>query len=65
MTDGKPKVTLREAQLIAKIRRLKADLYDMSNASQTVFRRCACGRMAERGIICPTNQEGGECEAGR
>jgi hypothetical protein len=36
----------------------------MARACQTRFRRCACGRLAEVGIICPTNQEGGECEAG-
>jgi hypothetical protein len=75
---NKPKVTVREAQQAAEIRRLERlntdmakrhrqrdrDLQDCLNAAQTIFARCACGRMRERGIICPTNQEGGTCEAG-
>lgn len=44
--------------------RIKRDLNDCFNAAQTIFYRCACGRVTERGIICPTNQEGGTCEAG-
>jgi hypothetical protein len=74
----KPRITLREAQLTAEaerlrtanqqmlqaMKRLKADARDMDNAAQTVFSRCACGRVREVGIICPTNQEGGVCEDG-
>ena len=66
-----PKVTLREAQMSGRIRRMerriaemRADMRDMNMARQTYFVRCACGRVREAGIICPTNQEGGECEAG-
>lgn len=44
--------------------RMKRDLHDMANAAQTIFVRCACGRVREPGIICPTNREGGQCDAG-
>lgn len=45
-------------------RQLVRDNRDMHAACQTYFVRCACGRLREPGIICPTNQEGGHCEAG-
>lgn len=71
MPDTLPKVTLREAQMSAEIKRLlkvigrmNADIRDMNAAHQTIFVRCACGRVREQNIICPTNQEGGHCEAG-
>lgn len=41
------------------------DLNDCLSAVHTRFHRCKCGRLAEQGIICPTVQEGGDCEAGR
>lgn len=46
-------------------RRLVQDHNDMYNAVQTYFVRCACGRLREAAIICPTVKEGGDCEAGR
>lgn len=51
-------------QLQAELKQAKSDLRDCFNARQTIFHRCKCGRIAERGIICPTNREGGKCEAG-
>ncbi len=55
-----------EKMLVNRVQfeQMKRDHADMARACQTRFRRCACGRLAEVGIICPTNQEGGECEAG-
>jgi len=56
---------------IADYNRMVQDLNDMRGARQTIFVRCACGRLAERGLICPTNMERGvgdenlTCEAGR
>lgn len=47
-----------------QIKQLVQDNTDMRNAHQTSFRRCSCGRIAERGIICPTVQEGGNCKTG-
>lgn len=49
---------------IERYEQQQQDIADMQAACQTMFYRCACGRMRERNIICPTNQEGGHCEAG-
>lgn len=49
----------------AELQRMKRDMLDMQNAARTIFVRCACGRIRESGIICPTVQENGDCEAGR
>lgn len=58
------KPTRRHLQALRKIKQLERDLDDCYMAAQTIFHRCECGRIAERGIRCPTNQEGGKCEAG-
>lgn len=55
----------KEQILEAKLAQARRDLQDCYKACQTVFYRCRCGRIAERGIICPTNAEGGNCEYGR
>ena len=52
-------------QALNRIEQLERDITDMRNARQTIFYRCTCGRIAERGIICPTNQDGENCEEGR
>ena len=45
---------------------MKRDMQDMSAARQTVFERCpGCGRIREKGMVCPTNSEGGECVEGK
>lgn len=60
------KKAVRENEALKdRIRLLQRDLNDCLNAAQTIFHRCACGRIAENGIICPSNQEKpGSCEKG-
>lgn len=67
--DLAPKRLIRAQKRIETLEReladARRDLSDMHGARQTRFKRCACGRMAEVEIICPTNQEGGNCEDGK
>lgn len=52
--------------LLERIKQLERDNADMWSARQTLFKRCrGCGHIAEEGIICPTNQRGGNCEDGK
>lgn len=60
--DGNRPETYSEAlDVIAQLRR---DLSDCFASPRNVFTRCACGRLKSVGLVCPTNAEGGECEAG-
>lgn len=75
IAEGKKAAELPEGELVKlddgrmlvardKWVKLVQDHNDMMSAAQTYFVRCLCGRLREPGIICPTNREGGECEAG-
>jgi hypothetical protein len=48
-----------------EVEQRRRDMADMNSSPQTLFVRCACGRIRSQGLICPTNAEGGDCEAGR
>ena len=53
------------ADLRATVARQGRDLSDCFGAVQTSFQRCACGRLRETGLICPSNLEvPGSCKAG-
>lgn len=42
-------VRIRKAELA----RMRQDIADYEGAAQTIFMRCRCGRIKERGIVCP------------
>lgn len=64
VVDELRKARVSLADVRDKLQHAKRDVRDMYAARQTRFARCACGRMREDGVICPTNQEGGTCKTG-
>ena len=47
------RLKLQVKRLELKITSLQRDWNDMYDAHQTTFQRCACGRLRERGLMCP------------
>lgn len=53
VVDTRLNVVIPSRVVLDFIALLRQDKSDMYNAYQTQFHRAKCGRMAERGIICP------------